>query len=108
MNLNIFKRIADLEADIGRFSRLIDGVSVWALELSDKLAKLQQAKQTDADKIAKRKAYARAYYEATKAKRAKPGPKPIRTLQTLEEIRNKRREYARKYYAQKKAAKAAA
>lgn len=71
MNLNIFKRIADLEADIGRLSRLIDGVSVWTLELSDKLAQLQQAKQTDADKIEKRRAYARAYYQATKAKRAK-------------------------------------
>lgn len=71
MNLNIFKRIADLEAEIGRLSKLIDGQSVWTLELSDKLAKLHQAKQTDADKIAKRRAYARAYYQATKAKRAK-------------------------------------
>ena len=69
MNLNIFKRIADLEADIGRFSRLIDDLSVWTLELSDKLAKLQQAKQTDTDKIEKRRAYARAYYLKKKAER---------------------------------------
>lgn len=71
MNLNIFKRISDLEAEIERLSKLIDGHAVWTLELSEELSKLRQAKQTDADKIAKRRAYARAYYQAIKAKRAK-------------------------------------
>lgn len=69
MNLNIFKRIADLEAEVERLSRLIDGQSVWTLELSDKLSKLHQAKQTDPDQAAKRKAYARAYYLKKKAER---------------------------------------
>ena len=69
MNLNIFKRIADLEAEIGRLSRLIDGQAVWTLELSDKLAQLERAKQTDTDKIAKRRAYARAWYAKNKGKK---------------------------------------
>ena len=69
MNLNIFKRIADLEAEVERLSRLIDGQSVWTLELSDKLAQLRQTKQTDADKIAKRRAYARAWYAKNKGKK---------------------------------------
>lgn len=64
MNLNIFKRIADLEEQV---LRLRGGQSA----LLDKLAQLERTKQTDADKIAKRRAYARAYYQATKAKRAK-------------------------------------
>jgi hypothetical protein len=64
MNLNIFKRIADLEAQV---LRLRGGQSA----LLDKLLQLERAKQTDTDKIEKRRAYARAYYQATKAKRAK-------------------------------------
>ena len=64
MNLNIFKRIADLEAQV---LRLRGGQSA----LLDKLLQLELAKQTDADKIDKRRAYARAWYAANKAKRAK-------------------------------------
>ena len=62
MNLNIFKRIADLEEAM---------LSIRAEQsaLSDKLAQLQAAKPTDPDKVAKRKAYARAYYLKKKAER---------------------------------------
>jgi hypothetical protein len=71
MNLNIFKRIADLEEQVLRLrggqSALLDKLT----HLLDKFAQLERAKQTDADKIEKRRAYARAYYQATKAKRAK-------------------------------------
>ena len=71
MNLNIFKRIADLEEQVLRLrggqSALLDKLA----QMLDKLAQLERTKQTDTDKIAKRRAYARAYYQATKAKRAK-------------------------------------
>ena len=71
MNLNIFKRIADLEAKVSYLFKRLDDQSDRGRALSEEVAKLRQAKQTDAEKIAKRKAYARAYYQATKAKRAK-------------------------------------
>ena len=62
MNLNIFKRIADLEAAM--LSIRAGQSALW-----DRLAQLQAAKQTDADKIAKRRAYARAWYAANKGKK---------------------------------------
>ena len=71
MNLNIFKRIADLEETISHLYELHDVTITTVNSLSDELSKLRQAKQTDTDKIVKRRAYARAYYQATKAKRAK-------------------------------------
>lgn len=71
MNLNIFKRIAVLEEQVLRLrggqSALLDKL----VHLLDKFAQIERAKQTDADKIEKRRAYARAYYQATKAKRVK-------------------------------------
>ena len=69
MNLNIFKRIADLEDKMLRLHSRMDGQIEWVSALSEELSKLRQAKQTDSDKIAKRRAYARAYY--AKNKRAK-------------------------------------
>jgi uncharacterized protein YwgA len=71
MNLNIFKRIADLEETISEIYGLLDAQISQANALAEELSKLRQAKQTDSDKIEKRRAYARAYYQATKAKRAK-------------------------------------
>jgi hypothetical protein len=62
MNLNIFKRIADLEAEMLR-------IRAGQSALLDRLAQLQAAKQTDTDKIAKRRAYARAYYAKKKAEK---------------------------------------
>lgn len=50
MNLNIFKRIADLEAKMTQLQAML-------------------AKPTDPDQAAKRKAYARAYYLKKKAER---------------------------------------
>jgi len=71
MNLNIFKRLSDLEETISEIYGLLDAQISQANALAEELSKLRQAKQTDADKIAKRRAYARAYYQAIKAKRAK-------------------------------------
>ena len=69
MNLNIFKRIADLEEQVLRLrggqSALLDKLAGFL----DKMAQLERAKQTDADKIAKRRAYARAWYAKNKAKK---------------------------------------
>lgn len=71
MNLNIFKRVSELEEQVLRLrggqSALLDKLA----HLLDKFAQLERAKQTDTDKIAKRRAYARAYYQANKAKRVK-------------------------------------
>ena len=62
MNLNIFKRIADLEAEVKI-------LRAGGFALSERIAQLQQSKQTDADKIAKRRAYARAWYASNKKKK---------------------------------------
>jgi len=71
MNLNIFKRISDLEETISELYGLLDAQISQANALAEELSKLHQAKQSALDKIEKRRAYARAYYQATKAKRAK-------------------------------------
>lgn len=70
MNLNIFKRIADLEETISHFYELFDAQISHVNTLAKELSKLQQAKQTDTDKIAKRRAYARAYYAKKKAEKS--------------------------------------
>ena len=62
MNLNIFKRIADLEAEMLR-------IRAGQSALFDKLEQLQAGKQSALDKIEKRRAYARAYYAKKKAER---------------------------------------
>ena len=62
MKLNIFKRIADLEAEVKI-------LRAGGFALSERIAQLQQAKQTDAEKIMKRRAYARAYYLKKKTER---------------------------------------
>jgi hypothetical protein len=70
MNLNIFKRIADLEEQV---LRLRGGQSAQLNKLThllDKFAQPKRAKQTDADKIEKRRAYARKYYAKKKAAKA--------------------------------------
>jgi len=69
MNLNIFKRIAELEETILEIYGLLDATITTVNSLTEEVAKLQQAKQTDTDKIAKRRAYARAYYLKKKAER---------------------------------------
>lgn len=76
MNLNIFKRIADLEAKVQELSGQHDKLRIAAASNADFICELQavmksvtQAKQTDADQAAKRKAYARAYYLKKKAER---------------------------------------
>lgn len=69
MNLNIFKRIADLEETISHFYELFDAQISQANALAEELSKLRQAKTTDSDKIAKRRAYARAYYAKKKAEK---------------------------------------
>ena len=69
MNLNIFKRIADLEEQVLRLRSRMDNQIEWVGALSEELSKLRQAKQTDADKIAKRRAYARAWYAKNKGKK---------------------------------------
>ena len=69
MNLNIFKRIADLEEQV---LRLRGGQSAQLDKLThllDKFAQLERAHQTDAEKIMKRRAYARAYYLKKKSER---------------------------------------
>lgn len=69
MNLNIFKRIADLEETISHLYKLHDITITTVNSLSDELSQLRQAKQTDAEKIMKRRAYARAYYLKKKTER---------------------------------------
>ena len=75
MNLNIFKRlnilkrIDDLVDDVLRLSGRIERQNAWLHALYEEVSKLHQAKQTDADKIAKRRAYARAWYAANKKKK---------------------------------------
>ena len=71
MNLNIFKRIADLEAAQKQVDYQINVLKMAAQQHNSWIKEFEAAKQTDTDKIAKRRAYARAYYQATKAKRAK-------------------------------------
>ena len=71
MNLNIFKRIADLEAKLEKAEVEIAVLGRQSSRHSEWIDSMQATKQTDADKIAKRRAYARAWYAANKAKRAK-------------------------------------
>ena len=71
MNLNIFKRIADLEAAQKQVDYQINVLKMAAQQHNSWIKEFEATKQTDTDKIAKRRAYARAYYQATKAKRAK-------------------------------------
>ena len=53
MNLNIFKRIADLEETIAHLYELHDVTITKDNSLSDELSQLQPAKQKEADMIAK-------------------------------------------------------
>ena len=69
MNLNIFKRIADLEETISHLYELHDITITKVNSLSGELSQLRQAKQTETDKIAKRRAYAREWYRQNKAKK---------------------------------------
>lgn len=69
MNLNIFKRIDDLEEKVSYLFKQLGSQIDRANVLSDEFSKLRQTKQTDADKIAKRRAYARAYYAKNKGKK---------------------------------------
>jgi len=69
MNLNIFKRIADLEAKLKKAEVEIDLLKTIVYKQSNWLKTLENAKQTESDKIAKRKAYARTYYLKKKAGR---------------------------------------
>jgi len=78
MNLNIFKRIAYLEEQVQQADAQIDLLTTIVCKhakliktLEDAKQAMETTKQTDSDKIEKRRAYARAYYQATKAKRAK-------------------------------------
>ena len=71
MNLNIFKRIADLEAKLEKAEVEIAVLGRQSSLQSEWIDSMQAAKQTALNKIEKRRAYARAYYQATKAKRAK-------------------------------------
>jgi chaperonin cofactor prefoldin len=69
MNLNIFKRLADLETKLEKAEVEIEVLGIQNSRHSEWIDSMQAGKQ--ADKIAKRRAYARAYYQATKAKRGK-------------------------------------
>ncbi len=69
MNLNIFKRIADLEAKLEKAEVEIAVLGIKNNRHSLWIDSIQAAKQTDADKIAKRRAYARAWYAANKKKK---------------------------------------
>jgi chaperonin cofactor prefoldin len=71
MNLNIFKRIADLEAKLEKAEVEIAVLGIQSSRHSECLDSIQADKQSALNKIEKRRAYARAYYQATKAKRAK-------------------------------------
>ena len=71
MNLNIFKRIADLEAKLEKAEVEIAVLGIQSSRHSEWIDSMQADKQTARNKIEKHRAYARAYYQATKAKRAK-------------------------------------
>ena len=92
-NINVFRRLDELETANLHLQVMLKSVRMELEALRSGVSILHNAIRRPV---------------VTPKPTAKPGPKPMRTLQTLEEIRNKRREYARKYYAQKKAAKAAA
>ena len=69
MNLNIFKRIADLEAKLEKAEVEIAVLGIQISRHSEWIDSMQAGKQTALDKIEKRKAYARAYYLKKKAER---------------------------------------
>jgi len=71
MNLNIFKRIADLEAAQKQVDYQINVLKMAAQQHNSWIKEFEATKQTDADKIAKRRAYSRAYYLKNKGKKGK-------------------------------------
>lgn len=69
MNLNIFKRIADLEAAQKQVDYQINVLKMAAQQHNGWIKDFESARQKDTDKIAKRRAYARAWYAKNKAKK---------------------------------------
>ena len=87
-NLNIFRRLNELETDNLYLRTLLKSTRAELATLRDAVEILHN-------------------WVRPKPK-AKPGPKAVRTKEALEKTAEKKREYARRYYAKKKAAKAAA